>query len=372
MLFKNIVGQQELKSHFIHEVKDDRISHAQLFLGNSGYGSLLLALGFVQYIFCSDKGEHDSCGVCPSCRKVQDLQHPDLHFSFPVVQAIDKKSDSFLPSWRKIIQEKSYFNLNQWTNFIDEKGRKPIIGTEESHEIIKKLSLKSFEGGYKVMIIWMAEEMNPTCANKLLKILEEPPKDTLFILISESQDAMLQTILSRTQIVKIPRIGLDDLSTEIVKNFQITSSDALSIASQSEGNFIEAMDLLGSHEEKDLNRELFIKLMRVCYKKNVIDMLNWSDEVSAIGKERQKTFIKYALHMFRQSLLKNYTQDQLTRTSKEEDEFLGKFARFITGNNIQGFSENFNNAHYHIDRNANPKILFTELCFKTMRYIHLG
>ena len=271
-----------------------------------------------------------------------------------------------------MIEQNPYFNLNQWSEFIEEKGRKPIISTEESNEIIKKLSLKSFEGGYKVMIIWMAEEMNQTCANKLLKILEEPPKNTLFILLAEAQDQMLQTILSRTQIVKIPTIQVDELSAYINQNFQVSSSDSVSVAAQAEGNLIEAIDLLGAHEEKNLNRELFIKLMRVGYTKKVIPMLEWAEEAAGLGKEKQKGFLKYCLHMFRQSILRNYTQNQLTKTSREEDEFLNKFSKFITGKNIESFMDKFNDAHYHIDRNANAKILFTELCFQTMRYIHKG
>lgn len=372
MQFKDVVGQSELKAHLIDEVKNGKISHAQLFLGNPGFGGLPLALAFVQYLFCQNKQESDSCGVCPSCSKVQDLQHPDLNFSFPVVQAIDKKSDSFLPLWREQIHKNPYFNLNQWTDLIDEKGRKPIISAEESQEIIKKLSYKSFEGGYKVMILWMAEEMNLSSANKLLKILEEPPQKTIFILLADTQEYLLQTIVSRTQLVKIPRIGLDELSDHLQGSKQIDRSTATSFAAQAEGNLIEAYELLGEHDEKDINREMFIQLMRVCYKKDVIPMLDWADAAGQIGKERQKAFLKYALHMFRQSLLKNYTDSQLTRTSKEEDAFLKNFSKFITGNNIHGFMENFNDAYYHIDRNANAKILFTELSFKVMRYIHFA
>lgn len=372
MQFKNVVGQQELKVQLIRDVNSDKISHAQMFLGSAGHGGLPIALAYVQYIFCENKSGEDSCGTCPSCRKVTDLQHPDVHFSFPVVQAIDKKSDAFLKEWRLQVKENPYFNLNQWTNRIDDKGRKPIIGTEESQEIIKKLSLKSFEGGYKVMIIWMAEEMNPTCSNKLLKILEEPPARTLFLLLADSQESLLQTILSRTQLIKIPRIDLSDLSGYLSERYQLNLSTATSIASQTEGNLIEAEELLGEHEGKDLNRDLFIQLMRVCYKKDVIPMLDWADNMATLGKEKQKIFLKYALHMFRQSLLKNYTDDQLTKISKEENDFLKNFAKFITGNNINGFMENFNDAYYHIDRNANAKILFTELCFKVMRYIHFA
>ena len=172
MQFKDVIGQEELKKHLIQEVKNDKISHAQLFLGKPGFGSLPLALSFVQYIFCEQKTESDSCGICPSCKKVQDLQHPDLHFSFPAVQAIGKKSDVFLADWREQIKSEPYFNLNNWIDRIDVKGRAPIIGTDESQEIIKKISLKSYEGGYKVMMIWMSETMNATCSNKLLKIIE--------------------------------------------------------------------------------------------------------------------------------------------------------------------------------------------------------
>lgn len=372
MQFSQVVGQRELKAHLIQEVKSDKISHAQLFLGTSGHGSLPLVLAFVQYLFCENKSESDSCGVCSSCRKVSELQHPDLHFSFPVVQAIHKFSDQFLPQWRQQIKENPYFDLNQWTQRIDDKGRKPIIGSEESLEIIKKLSLKSYEGGYKVMVIWMAEEMNPTCSNKLLKILEEPPAKTLFLLVSESQDQLLQTILSRTQLVKVPKIDLDELATSLREKYQVDASTALSVAAQTEGNRIEAELILTANEDKDINREWFIQLMRVCYKKDVIPMMDWAENMAGIGKEKQKNFLKYALHMFRQSLLKNYTDNQLTRVSKEEDQFLHNFARFITGNNITDFMEQFNDAYYHIDRNANARILFTELCFKVMRFIHFA
>lgn len=370
MLFRDVVGQDELKHHFIQEINSDKISHAQLFLGNSGYGGLPLALAFIQYLFCENRQQKDSCGSCSSCIKIGDLQHPDVHFAFPVVQAIDKYSDAFLKDWRGQIKEEPYFNLNKWTARIDDKLRKPILGTEESLAIIKKLSLKAFEGNYKVMLIWMAEEMNPTCANKLLKIIEEPPAKTLFILISEASENMLQTILSRTQLTRIPAIRTEQLAQFLVQKHATDPSLARSVAAQSEGNLVEANDLVNVTDEKNLNRELFITLMRVCYKKAPLPMMDWAEQISGIGRDKQKTFLKYALHMFRQSLLKNYTEDQLTKTSKEEDEFLKNFAKYITGNNIMQLMEDFNQAFYHIDRNANAKILFTELCFRVMRLLH--
>jgi DNA polymerase-3 subunit delta' len=371
MQFRDVIGQSELKDHLIREVQKDMISHAQLFLGKAGYGGLPLALAFIQYLFCENKGEADSCGSCPSCHKVRDLQHPDLHFSFPVVQTLGKRSDLFIKNWREQVKEKPYFSLTEWVRRIDDKERRPIMSAEESQDIIRKLSLKSYEGGYKVMVIWMAEEMNPHCSNKLLKILEEPPARTLFVLLCESQDQLLPTIVSRTQILKVPRVSSDELSLYL-RNKNISSSSAMSIVGRSEGDVIEAIDLSGDHHAQDQNMELFKQLMRVCYKKDVIPMLDWAEETSSITKDRQKTFLEYALHMFRQSMLKNYTGEQLTKVSAEEEEFLKNFAKFITGNNVLDFMQTFNDAHYHLERNANAKILFTNLCFKVMRYIHFA
>lgn len=370
MQFAGVIGQHSLKEHLIDEVNSDKISHAQMFVGKPGYGVLPIALAFVQYLFCENKSGGDSCGVCPSCKKVSQLQHPDLHFSFPTVQAITKTSNGNLKEWREQISEQPYFDLNDWIRKTDVRERRPIIGVQESEEIIKKLSLRSYEGGYKVMIIWMADQMNPATANKLLKIIEEPPKNTLFILCAESQENMLATIISRCQLVNVPRITLDDMSLYLRENKQLNSSQADSVAARVEGDYLEALEFLGDHLEQDANRDQFIQLMRVCYRKNVIDMMEWSEDIAKSSREQQKIFLKYSLHMFRQSMLRNYTEDHLTRVSEEEENFLEKFSRFISGNNVFDFMTAFNDAHYHIERNANPKILFMNLCFNVMRYIH--
>ena len=370
MQFSAVVGQEELKNHLIDEVNSEKVSHAQLFLGKPGYGSLPLALAFVQYLFCENKQEKDSCGECPACRKVEKLQHPDLHFSFPTVQTISKTSDRLLPEWREQLEETPYFNLNTWIKKIDVKERKPIIGKDESQEIIKKLTLRSYEGGYKVMVIWMAEEMNTSCANKLLKIIEEPPAQTLFLLIAESQEYMLQTILSRTQKVVVPRIGISEISDYLKNTHKLGKESSDSVAARVDGDILEALEMVGDHVELDENHGAFVQLMRVCYKKNVLEMMQWAEEISSTSKEHQKVFLRYALHMFRQSMLRNYTEDHLTRVSSDEDKFLENFARFITGNNIMDFMELFNKSFYQIERNANSKIMFTNLCFQVMRYIH--
>lgn len=372
MQFQDIIGQRELKQHFIQEIEQEKVSHAQLFLGKNGYGSLALALAFSQYLFCENKQPMDSCGVCPACKKVSDLQHPDLHFTFPVVLAQHKTSNGALDLWREQLKNTPYFDLSHWGSFIDPKGRKPIIGSDESQEILKKLALKSYEGGYKIMIIWMAEEMNPPCSNKLLKILEEPPAKTLFLLVAENQEKLLPTILSRTQLVKIPRIISDDLSLFLRNKGGFSQVLIDSVVGRVDGDVVEALELLSASDAQEQNRDLFIQLMRVCYKKDVIAMMDWAETLTSFSRDHQKTFLNYCLHMFRQSLLRNYTDNQLTKISEEEEAFLKNFAKFITGNNIHDFMKTFNDAHYHIDRNAHAKLLFTNLCFNVMRYIHFA
>lgn len=370
MRFSSVIGQSKVKQKLIEEVGLEKIGHAQLFLGKPGFGPLPLAEAFVQYLFCQNKTPEDSCGECASCRKIQGRQHPDVHYSFPSVQSISKTSNPLLEDWRELLEENPYIGLNDWIRKIDPRERKPIISVSESEEIVRKLSLSSYEGGYKVMIIWMAEQMNQQCANKLLKILEEPPKKTLFILIAESDDLMLSTILSRTQIVPVPKVDHDKLASYIKESFNINTSDANSIASRAEGDVIEAREIASEQQQEDENYQLFVQLMRVCYKKNVLDMMTWAEDVGGRSRSFQKIFLGYALYMFRQSILKNYTENILTKISEEEESFLDNFSRFITGNNIIDFTELFSRSQYEIDRNANGKILFTNLCFQVMRFIH--
>lgn len=372
MQFSKVIGQGELKKHLIQEINSGKIAHAKLFLGQEGYGTLPLALAFVQYLFCKNKSENDSCGSCDACLKVTNLQHPDLHFSFPTILSEAKISKEIFPIWRKTILEEPYFDLNGWIQTIDPKGRRPVIGADESLEIIKALSLKSYEGGYKVMMIWGIEEMNLFSANKLLKILEEPPAKTIFILIATGQERLLQTILSRTQIVRVPRISTEDLSHFLRQKHELSISNADSLALRSEGNLVDAVEFIDSKSQVNDDRDMFIELMRVCYKKDVINMIEWSEKIGSDTRERQKNFLQYCLHMFRQSLLKNYTDEALLRVSQDEADFLKNFARFITGNNIASFNETFNDAHYYIERNANAKLVFTNICFNVMRYIHVA
>ncbi len=370
MQFVDVVGQQELKKHFISEINSGNVAHARLFYGKTGYGTLPLALSFAAYLFCENKQESDSCGVCPSCLKVNKLQHPDLHFSFPTVQVDANKSILMLDKWREQVEENPYFSELDWLKRIDPKERNMIISVFESQEIIKKLSLKAYEGGYKAMIIWLPESMNTQAANKLLKLLEEPTPKTVFILVAESHESMLRTILSRTQVVRVPKIDDDEMKVFLRNRGKIEAAAIDRVVIQSDGDFIQAMAAYDRQDDSEVNRELFIKLMRVSYRKDVIGMLDWAEEISNATKDSQKVFLEYALHMVRQSMLKNYTGDQLTRLTQDEDAFLANFARFITGNNLRDFMLTFSDSHYYIERNANSKILFTNISFQVMRYIH--
>ena len=370
MQFKDVIGQEELKKRLVQSAQENRVSHAQLWLGNPGHGSLALALAYSQFLFCQNPQANDSCGVCSSCQKVQKLQHPDLHFSFPTILAEAKHADLMYPEWRSKINDNAYFNLKEWVDTIDEKGRKPVIGTEESQNILKKLRLKSFEGSYKIMLIWMAEEMNDICANKLLKILEEPPENTLFFLLCESVEHMLPTIISRTQLLRVPAINHTSLSAALINQYGIHLTEADALAHFSDGNWATAKALVNQGSLNETLRELFVEAFRSAYKKDVIAMMNWANRIAGLGKEEQKSFLRYALHMFRQSILFNYTAEKLVTLSEEEMKFLVNFAKFITGNNLEELTHAFSEAHYHIDRNANQKILFTDLIFQAMKHIH--
>ena len=372
MRFENVIGQNDLKKKLLREVENQKISHAQMFLGDPGFGALPLALAFAQYILCEEKQENDSCGVCTTCRQVEKLQHPDLHFSFPTVQSISKVSNGLLPDWRSQIQESPYFSSFDWIKKIDPKEdkTKPIISVFESEDIQKKLRLKSYQGGYKILIMWLPETMNLQCANKILKILEEPPEKTLFLLVSADADALIDTIRSRCQILQLHRIERELIQTHLKKTFNIDEQKCKSITSFSEGNLLKAYEIAKSSDDDEELKDAFIDMMRSSYKKNVIEMMNWSDSMAKKGRGRQKIFLNYTLHMLRQCIVKNYMGERLVQVSKEEEAFIERFSPFVSGKNIREFMKAFDEAYYQLERNANSKILFTLLCFQSMRFLH--
>lgn len=375
MLFKEIIGQAQVKQKLIQTVKDNRISHAQLFFGPEGSGSLALAIAYAQYINCSDRTEEDSCGVCPSCMKYQKLIHPDLHFIYPIAttKSVTKKplSKNFLHEWRTLFLSNYYLNLFDWLEYIGIENKQGIINAEDCNEVIKTLSLKSFESEYKVMVIWMVEKLFHSAAPKLLKILEEPPDKTLFLLISENADLVLSTILSRTQLVKVPQLSDTDIYYTLVEKNNCDPSKARRISNIVYGNYKEAIKLAAENEDEKYNFNYFSQWMRFCYKFSIPEIFGWVDEISKIGRERQKKFFIYALRIVRECLLVNFKTTSMTKLDGYEAEFVNKFSPFINTANCIDITENLNDSLYHIERNANPKILFFDLSLKMAKLLKI-
>jgi len=372
MLFNEIIGQAVIKKRLIQTVKDNRISHAQLLLSTEGSGGLALALAYAQYISCTDKSEVDACGNCPSCIKCAKLIHPDIHFIYPLAISKDvRESTDVVEKWRKAFLTNPYLSLRDWFEYLDAENKQAIIGSEESAAILRKLSLTTYESEFKIMIIWLPEKMNTTAANKILKILEEPTDKTLFILVTENADQLLQTIISRTQLIKIPKITNEDLSQAIQKNYSLSPEETQRIVRLSEGNYNTALQLINNDESATNNYAIFQTWMRACLKFDALKVLTWIDELAVTGREQQKNFLIYALHIIRECLLLNYADTNLTRLDGEELLFVKKFSLFIHSANCEQFVEELNAAHQQIERNANPKILFLDLSFKINEFLNI-
>jgi DNA polymerase-3 subunit delta' len=370
MLFKDIVGQQNLKNRLIQTVNEGRISHAQLFVGKIGFGTLPLAIAYAQYITCKNKQEGDSCGACTSCIKFNKLAHPDLHFSFPVNTNSSVKakpvSNDFMQDWRELNLQKTYFDLDDWHEKIDIVQKQSLISVHESHEVIKKLTLKPFEAEYKMLLIWKAEHMNASASNKLLKLIEEPTGKTIIILIAEDEEALLKTITSRTQLIRVPPIAQEDIKKYLEQKEQIGVEKANQIAALAEGDVLVADEKLHYSEDQEMFFNLFVTWMRGCYEANVEKMHTWVEQVSdrKFGRERQKRFLEYALEVMREGMIRNYSENGLQRFDGAEGNFMKKFAPFVHENNVFGIMEILNDAHYHVSRNAYAKILFMDMSMK--------
>lgn len=375
MFFKDIIGQEEVKERLRQTVKDQRVSHAQLFFGASGVGKLALAIAYAQYVNCTNRSDEESCGECPSCIKFEKLAHPDLHFIYPVAANKEVKkptSKEFVENWRNlIISQSGYINLNEWYEAIDIENKQAIINKDDCNSIITTLAYKSYEAEYKVMIIWMADKLFHSAAPKILKILEEPPEKTLFILIAEDQDKILATIRSRTQIIKIPKIKDEVLIQALLDNKGCTEAEATRVVNLSDGSYQLAVKNLESDEDEQRNFILFRDWMRLCFKPDVAGIVTFVSDISKIGREKQKSFLHYALRTARNGILLNLNQDNLVKLEKDELDFSKKFSPFINPVNIQQFTKEFNEALFHIERNANPSILFLDLSLKSMRLLKL-
>ena len=367
MQFKDIIGQQSIKKRLIGSVNEGRISHAQLFAGPEGCGGLALAIAYAQYIACKERTIEDSCGKCPSCIKYDSLAHPDLHFAYPITSAKENETSlKYISEWREAVMADPYLNLYTWIGLVGKENQQGIISVHESAEILRRLSLTSFEGGYKVMIIWMPEKMNIEAANKLLKILEEPMPKTLFVLVTEGPELLLSTIISRTQIIKIGRIADEEMKKALMEGQKLSEVEAERITYMADGNYEEALKLVRDPDSDNFNFIQFRQWMRNCFGKEVVKNLHWVEGIAGVGRERQKNFLDFAMSMMRETMLISYADDQMVRLHGEELEFAKKFSPYVHGENIIQITDELNRAARDIERNANPKILFTDLSFKLM------
>ncbi|HLP05440.1 MAG TPA: DNA polymerase III subunit [Paludibacter sp.] len=378
MLFSQLIGQHDIKDRFRRTVTEQRIPHAQLLVGAEGIGKLGLAIAYAQYISCENRSETDSCGVCPSCVKYSKLVHPDLHFVFPIIKPGNSNSavcDNFIHDFRKMLIQSPYFSLNDWYAQISGDAKQGLIYSNESEEILRKLSLKTYESEYKVMIIWLPEKMHPTCANKLLKILEEPPEKTVFLLVSNEPDQLLTTILSRTQQVRVPRLGTGEIVDMLMKNgkYEITTLDAENIARIANGSYLKALEELNGNDENKLNFDRFVTVMRLAWnvgnKKDhasLKTLRKWADDMApaSVGRERQKNFLGYAQRMTRENFIRNVQQPELNYLTATESEFSRRFSPFINERNVEDLMAEFALAERHIEQNVNAKMVFFDLTLK--------
>ena len=347
MLFSQIIGHEDIKKKLIQSVKENRIAHAQLFLGPEGTGKLALAIAYAQYINCTNKRENDSCGECPSCKKFNALAHPDLHFIFPSTTnknvKKDPESDLFLTEWREYLTScDCYASLPNWYNALDIENKQGLINVRDASTIIRKLNLKSYEAEYKVVIIWMAERLNTEASNRLLKLVEEPPEKTLFILVSENQEELLMTIRSRTVLMKIPKLTYNDISEALVKKFNCNAENAHNAAVLSNGNWILATNYVGNQDEEKIYFTFFQKWMRYCFKFNAPELIDFiANDIKSLGREKQKEFLAYGLNLFHNALFINNGLINNVLLPEDEKAFLKNFAPFISNNNIDLITELF-------------------------------
>ncbi len=361
MQFKDIIGQSQLKQNLTASVREGHVPHAQMFLGCLGYGGLPLALAYAQYLNCANPQPDDSCGECPSCMKMNKLAHPDLHFSFPFPSVEKRKiSTESITEWREVLQVSPYLSLHRWMVKFNAENKQPNIPITECHDVMRRLSFKAYESGYKIMVIWLPEYLGKE-GNTLLKILEEPPANTVFLLVAENLETVLNTIISRTQIIKISPIDQQELADALVERQQMQPDEAYRIAGLANGDYIESLDLL-NHSAAE-HAGLFEQWMNVLLsnKAEPMGMVKFADVFGALGRESQKNFILYSLHMLKEVLhLQVFGKPSSVLTGSEKSvvsDMAGKFNQ----SKMQRMSDWLNEAHYHVERNASGKMMMLDL-----------
>lgn len=367
MLFADIIGQEKTITHLRSSVNKQHIAHAQLFSGKSGHGTLALALAYARYIMCSHRTSEDACGTCPSCIKINVLAHPDLHFVFPVIKNQQHKNPSskdFLPQWRELLTSTAYFDLKTWYEHIGAEKKQGMIYASESMEILHQLELQAYEAEYKITIIWMPETMHAVCSNKLLKLIEEPPAKTIFLLITEQMDQIIDTIISRTQISHIPPSSREAIQKYLTQQYQLDEKTALHLTKSANGDLCRIRQQLENQDKEQLMLKEFTQLMRTAYMKDIISLRNWSNQMANQGREAQKNFILYAQNMLRENFIYNLKNPDLNYMSIEEAHFSSRFSPFVNESNIYSLMDTFEQAQKHIEQNVYGKMVFFDLCIK--------
>ena len=379
MLFKDVLGLSHIKNHLALSADSGRIPHAQLFVGPEGSGTLPMALAYMQYIVCGNQNGENTGGNEACNLKFDSLSHPDMHFAFPVSNSDKVKSHAvsnhYMEEWRQFVKEQPYGNLFDWYRLLGIEKKQVQIGVDESLAVVKKLALKSYEGGYKVMLIWMAEKLNISASNKLLKLIEEPPEKTVFILIAEDEEQIIQTIRSRCQILHFPPLAEETIANALVEK-GLARPEALKLAHEADGNFNKALDLMNNDSEDLVFEKWFVQWVRSAFKAKgnktaIHELISWGEEVAKTGRETQKKFLQYCIAIMRQAMLINFNVKELAFMQIHVDGFqLEKFAPFIHENNIIPIVEEIESAMYHIERNGNSKIILTDLSIKLTRLLH--
>ena len=362
MYFKDIVGQTKIKNELLQLAQENRVPHTQLFKSSPGVGAYELALAYARYLNCERPTPTDSCGTCPSCVKMDKLIHPDLHFIFPTIKK--NTSKEYLSEWRDFVLATPYFTINQWLNFINAENAQAIIYEKDTQELIQTMALKSFEGKYKISIIWLPERMNSTGANRLLKLLEEPPKNTLFFLVSENPEILLPTILSRAQSIEIPALKESEIANYLSFKYGVAPNLSVEIAHSANGSINKALHTIQLDEDKQLFLNAFIFIMRSSYARRVKDIKTWSEDIAKLGREKQKQFLSYCQYMVRENFIHNFNQADLNYFNQDEKQFSRKFAPFINENNVIGIMNELDLAQQQIEQNGNAKIVLFDLALK--------
>ncbi|NMM50361.1 DNA polymerase III subunit [Marinigracilibium pacificum] len=369
MQFSDIPGFKEEKEALTNAVKNNHLAHAHMFAGKQGGANLALAIAFGQFINCENPSETDSCGTCASCRQFTQFTHPDLHFIFPTggtskLASKDAVSSALMTEWRSFLKEYSYPVINDWAAFYGGQDKQLSISKEESRNIVRSLSLSTFGSGYKVMIIWLPEYLHPSAANAILKILEEPPGKTIFILVSCDLEAILPTILSRTQILTVSNFSEEELKGLLVEK-GVEESQAIQLARLSDGNVSKALAYMDQADQD--THKLFQEWMRTCYKRDYSELVDWADKYQKLGKMNQKSLLEYGIHMMRESLIGISQAEDLYRLSGSERDFIENFQKVLNTKKIERVYELLNESLYHIERNVNARLMFLNLSLNLVK-----